>query len=447
MCVLEKVTNVDKAPEGLLEKVTNDDVIIGLGYVCVRNRIGQETYEEARLEEARLFESHPLLSRIDKSIVGIPELAQRLVHIQASIISKCLPNIVHQINTKLNAYVDELNNLPQNLSSVAEAMTGFMQIMGSVKESLRKILIRGEYDEYPDDMNMHCKARLAEMLRGFSELMHSKKKDETKLGNFLKVEIQVLEEAKGIGLPNFLPHSAFITLLQREVKEISQTPAEFMTKFWGYVESAALSIIMQHSDNYPSLQSSCRRAAVNLISRKKDQSIIRVKEIVQMETYADYTCDSQYLSVWNRLMSHQDKFMNIVEGKSVQVNTGKKVTSMEFEGLGKVDLAHLQKYKHLAEQAFDMKMRMMSYWKIVLKRLVDSIALHLLFSIQNLVNNELEGEVVNEVMGPYGGGVERMLEESPAVAGKRERLNKSIKLLEESKDVVSKIMDRIAVTE
>ncbi|CAN0866580.1 Dynamin-related protein 4C [Linum grandiflorum] len=74
---LAVVTKVDKSPEGLLEKVMADDVGIGLGYVCVRNRI-----------EATLFNSHPLLSKIDKSIVGVPVLAQKLVQIQAAIISR-----------------------------------------------------------------------------------------------------------------------------------------------------------------------------------------------------------------------------------------------------------------------------------------------------------------------------------------------------------------------
>uniref|UniRef100_A0A2N9F8Q5 Dynamin-type G domain-containing protein n=1 Tax=Fagus sylvatica TaxID=28930 RepID=A0A2N9F8Q5_FAGSY len=76
---LAVVTKSDKAPEGLLEKVTADDVNIGLGYVCVRNRIGDESYEEARVEEAKLFETHPMLSKIDKSMVGVPVLAQKLV--------------------------------------------------------------------------------------------------------------------------------------------------------------------------------------------------------------------------------------------------------------------------------------------------------------------------------------------------------------------------------
>jgi hypothetical protein len=68
--------------------VTANDVNIGLGYaVCVRkrNRIGDESFEEARLEKQKLFESHSLLSKVDKSIVGIPVLAQMLVEVQTKI--------------------------------------------------------------------------------------------------------------------------------------------------------------------------------------------------------------------------------------------------------------------------------------------------------------------------------------------------------------------------
>ncbi|XLR38917.1 hypothetical protein HN51_026086 [Arachis hypogaea] len=86
-------TTADKSPEDLLEKVTADYVNIGLGYVCVRNRIGDKSYEEARIEEERLFESHPMLSKIDKSIVGVPVLAQRLVQVQGMIISKLCPKL------------------------------------------------------------------------------------------------------------------------------------------------------------------------------------------------------------------------------------------------------------------------------------------------------------------------------------------------------------------
>ncbi|KAL0304727.1 UNVERIFIED_CONTAM: Dynamin-related protein 4C [Sesamum angustifolium] len=172
---LAVVTKADRSPEGLLEKVTADDVNIGLGYVCVRNRIGDETYEEAREEEAKLFETNPQLSAINKSMVGIPVLAEKLVKIQATIIVKCLPEIVRKINDKLSANIEDLNKLPKHLNSVAEAMTTFMHILGSAKESLRKIILQGQFDEYPDSAEMHCTARLAEMFNQYSTDLQSKK--------------------------------------------------------------------------------------------------------------------------------------------------------------------------------------------------------------------------------------------------------------------------------
>ncbi|KAL3574327.1 hypothetical protein D5086_024940 [Populus alba] len=59
----------------------------------------------------------------------------------ANIIAKCLPDIVRKINEKLKASVSELNKIPRRLLSVAEVMAAFMGIIGSSKESLRKILL------------------------------------------------------------------------------------------------------------------------------------------------------------------------------------------------------------------------------------------------------------------------------------------------------------------
>ncbi|KAJ8646708.1 hypothetical protein MRB53_008456 [Persea americana] len=209
---LAVVTKVDKAPEGLLEKVTTDAVNIGLGYVCVRNRIGDESYEEARTKEAELFESHPLLSEIDKSIVGIPVLAQKLVEIQAASIARCLPEIVKKINDKLDQNVDELSQMPQNLASAGDAMKALFQISGAAKDSLKKILLQGEFEEYPEDEKMHCTARMADMLHDFSNQLYSKSAEDTLSGDFLIDEIKLLEESKGIGLPNFIPRTVFLVL-------------------------------------------------------------------------------------------------------------------------------------------------------------------------------------------------------------------------------------------
>uniref|UniRef100_M1CQM6 Interferon-induced GTP-binding protein mx n=1 Tax=Solanum tuberosum TaxID=4113 RepID=M1CQM6_SOLTU len=433
---LAVVTKGDKAPEGLLEKVTADEVNIGLGYVCVRNRIGNETYEEARKDEARLFSTHPLLSKIDKSMVGVPVLAQKLVRIQATIISKCLPDIVRRINDKLAANVAELNRLPKHLSSVAEALTTFMCILSTSKDSLKKILVRGEFDEYPDEKEMHCTARLVEMLDQYSKELDAKNFE--KKEDFLMEEIRALEETKGIGLPNFLPRGVFLNVLQKRVKEIATMPEHFTGEVWNYIERIVIKVLMHHCDNYPQLQSSTRRAAQNLIAKKKDESVDWVREIIGMENQTDYTCNPEYVANCSKIMAQQTAFMEIM-------NDHKKSSVINLAGgIGVIDVGHLRKHVGVVQQAFELKMRMIAYWKIVLMRLVDSMALHIMFSIQNTINKQMEEEIVKDLMAPEGGGIERMLDESPLVAEKRNRLKKSIKLLNESKEVVSNVMDRIS---
>ena len=170
-----------------------------------------------------------MLSQIDKSIVGVPVLAQRLVQIQAKIIARNFPAIVKSINEKLKLKVDELKKMPKKMSSLSEAMTVFMQIIGSAKESLRKILLRGEIDEYPYEKKMHCTARLVEMLNQYSDELHTNAESNPPK-NSLMEEIMVLEETKGIWLPNFLPRTAFLTVHQRKVNGISCIPTSFAEK-------------------------------------------------------------------------------------------------------------------------------------------------------------------------------------------------------------------------
>ncbi|XP_050221538.1 dynamin-related protein 4C-like isoform X2 [Mercurialis annua] len=431
---LAVVTKADKAPEGLLEKITADDVNIGLGYVCVRNRIGDETYDEARKEETGLFESHHLLSKIDKSMVGVQVLAQNLTQIQATIIYRCLPGTMRKVDDKLNAYKSELSKMPQTMSSVSEAMAALMGIIGAAKDSLRKILLRGEFDEYPDDQNMHCSARLVEMLNQYSIELHNYDENEF-TSNFLVEEIRILEEGSGISLPNFLPHSAFREMLWRKVMAISNMPVGFVEKVWKYIEGVVASILKRHSENYHQLQYSTRRACQNIIAKMKERSINWVEQMVQMEKLTDYTCNFEYLKEWNLLMAHQQTFLD-----SMQRNGSYKQT---ISGLGEVSAGDLRKHQPVLKLAYDLKMRVIAYWKIVLWRLVDNTALHLQYCIQTLVNREMEKTIIEELIGNNGGSMERILEESPSAAGKREKLKSSIKVLKESKEVLSEIMDKI----
>ncbi|PWA91362.1 dynamin-related protein 4C [Artemisia annua] len=430
---LAVVTKADKAPEGLLEKVTADDVNIGLGYICVRNRIGDESHEEARIKETALFETHSLLSKIDKSMVGIPVLANKLAYIQSKSISKCLPNIVQKIKEKLNLHVLDLNKLPHHPATTTEAMAIFMQIIGSSKDSLRKLLIAGEFDEYVDDLSMHSTARLSKMLNElYNELQNTSKIHF--LENFLVDEILVLEEANGIWLPNFIPRSTFQSLMRKKIDTISQIPVSFIEKVWDHIESVVVRVLASNCEHYPQLRFAIKRSAQNTIARTKDRFKERVLELVEMETVSDYSCDPEFLASWAK---SRESLFHIM-------NKGNWPLKIEMQGYGVIEAGHLRPFREVDsakfDQAFDLKMRMAAYWNIVVKRLVDYIALQLQYTIQSLVKKDLDGELAYEVVG----GIEQMLEESPSIATKRERLKKSIEVLMNSNEVIEKAMDMIA---
>lgn len=130
-------------------------------------------------------------------------------------------------------------------------------------------------------------------------------------------------------------------------------------------------------------------------------------------------------------MSQKDGFLHGVlhdENRPFKVN---------LDGFGEIEVENLRQYPHHLHQAFDLRMRIIAYWNIVLRRLVDCMALHLQHSVFNLVNKDLEMEIVTELMTPLGGGIERLMEESPSVATKRSKLTGSVKKLQECKECSS----------
>ncbi|GJU36626.1 dynamin-related protein 4C-like protein [Tanacetum coccineum] len=361
---LAVVTKSDRSPDGLLEKVTTDEVGIGLGYVCVRNRINDETYDEARIQEANLFETHPLLSKIDKSLVGIDVLADKLVHIQTVIISKCLPKIVKKIQEKLNDLVLEYDKLPNNnVTSISQAMAAFFRVVVSLKEALQKSLVRGEFDEQDlENKQVSCNARLVEMLDKFSkELQTSVKFSE----NFLVEEIRILEETNSIRLPGSVGQPVFLYLLKIKVNSIAELPINFVNKVWAYLESVCFKILVDNCGKYPQLLPSLRKALLNLMTKMKNKFIERVVDLIESEKITDYTCDPQFMASWSSLMANnREQFATAMCIRSELIN---------IVGYGRINVKHLFDVPStIRDQAFDLKMKLTAYWTIVLKRIVDN---------------------------------------------------------------------------
>lgn len=429
---LAVVTKVDKAGEGLLEKVTVDAVNIGLGYVCVRNRIGSESIADARKRESEIFKKDPHLSKIDKSMVGIPVLAERLMQIQAMGIKKSLPEIVRKIDTTLSKRQAELNSLPRSFSSSVDAMIEFMRLMESIKGVLHKLLIQGDTENFQDEPEMNCIAQLTRMFKSYSRDLLAVTDKLT--DNFLVEEAKLLEEAQGLNLPNFLPHSVFVTLLQTRIDSFSERSRGLALQACDYLDKVICRVIDLQTECYPQLQSASRRAFQTLMDGKKDECVHYVEDVMEMHKTVVYTENPVYTDYLQKMHEFKKRFMEAIEQNQ---------RAVKIEGMGEIDLQKVPKTSDQLEAAFEMKMSLMAYWRVVKIRLADDIPLHLRFVFQKMVQNDVVASIVKEVMGEDSNKIGNILEESSAIANRRRSLIKSVDLLRESKALLSRTIGRI----
>ncbi|MBA0729918.1 hypothetical protein Golax_025952, partial [Gossypium laxum] len=211
------------------------------------------------------------------------------------------------------------------------------------------------------------------MLNRFSDELHNC--EESNLSkDFLTEEIKGLEDAQRIELPNFLPCEAFLRIFRRKVERISYLPIKFTEKYWDYIDNVVTSVLTRHSEMYYQLKVLAKGAAHNLVQKLREQSINRVNEIVEMEKLTGYTCNPDYMREWNELMNQQDYFINQITGTDMMLppyledlpGFGEIQGLREVQGLGEIQVEHLRQHSNVSilRQAFDLKMRMVAYWKI-----------------------------------------------------------------------------------
>ncbi|CAD6202985.1 unnamed protein product [Miscanthus lutarioriparius] len=110
---------------------------------------------------------------------------------------------------------------------------------------------------------------IADVVRVFFHIIKQVCNSLEKVLLFLIEEVRILEETKGINLPNFLLRSAFLVLLKKKVETIDQVPQDLVNGVWEYVEELVMKVLLKHSDNFPQMQSPCRRAVQTLMDKAR----------------------------------------------------------------------------------------------------------------------------------------------------------------------------------
>eukprot|EP01018_Ginkgo_biloba_P038766 Gb_41368 [translate_table: standard] len=181
-------------------------------------------------------------------------------------------------------------------------------------------------------------------------------------GSFLTKESKMLEEVKGVGLPNFLPRLSFLNLLKliNEVSEVSL----LAFRVWDYLEDVILHVIDLQTRSYSAFQSIIKRAIQALILKKIIDCVEYVKEMLEMDKCMDFTSPI-YMQNLNNLLKAKDPFLQSLCNMGDAENRGhhecvKKTVAIDK--IGELDISKaLEIDSNQVEEAYDMQMRVVAY--------------------------------------------------------------------------------------
>ncbi|GJY78438.1 dynamin-related protein 4C-like protein [Tanacetum coccineum] len=400
------------------DKLTSNKLNIGLGFICVRNRIGEESIKEAEHAEESLFSAHPVLSTIDKAMVGIPVLM--------NIMRKFLPQVIAKIDDTLESLYLERSKMPRQLNNDAEAMDAFMRLAASLRSAIH---------EFSGDSNktarkariMSCSAKLDSLLKRLHDDLSKTEKD---YGTFLSDEVEFVKANTGLRLPGGFSQNLFDLLLREKVEDIRNLPSKCAADALAYFEKGCMNVVYdQFSSHYPQVLPIAQDAARKCMNYITEIVMERTEEITTMQWY-DFTIDSIFLNAYEKFKSeNKDILLSALDSEMGMANL------LVF---GKVNVAHLRIIpSSIRDHAFELRMRLELYWTFVVTRIVDSLAQRLRMMLAD-AETKIEQLMVRNVLGETG-RVSKLMGEPESMTKRRDYLQETISVLKKSRDVLASI--------
>ncbi|GBG59145.1 hypothetical protein CBR_g32162 [Chara braunii] len=397
---LAVVTKVDRAADGLYERIKENAVHVGLGFVLVRNRTETDrSYEDARRKEELFFEKNSSLAPLrEKGMLGVAALAEKLTTIQGERVARSLPKIRQQLGELLAERTGELARLPRGISSEAEAGSLLFSLVSSKTEILQRLMIQGDYRE--ENKSLHFAARIYSMLSRFDEELSNVASDFAS-ADYRKRVLDVMECARGVCLPNFMSNPVFQRLVREEVAKCTKVCEGIIPVICKYAESVALFANEAAMGTYPFLCERARTVTLEVLEDVEDSCLTFVRRMLVKAADIIYVSDKQYAEMMNKARS-------IIPSAPANAEV---------------------------QSAREMQVSLWSYWQILHRRLADEIPIELKYAVQEALLREVDRRLLH-FAGSDREQLMELMQEAPATYRRREGLRRSIRMLKHGVELV-----------
>ncbi len=342
-----------------------------LGFIAVRNRSTDEeiSLEDARRREKDFFSQHPASSIVESNCLGIDALIDRLANLYAERVRETFPKIQADIAKQLKDVRDQLSKFPPELQSAQARLLKYHELVSwYVKNILQNVFASSNDGQRPSIVNeLHHKfGQVEKLIQTQNSEFYSPK---------YRVRVRkAMSACFGEQLPNFLPHP----VLKRFINEK-------LDHFWRLIEvlvdeSFQLTCTRLFDNDKDAcsgdilllkLLPTFRRISTLYLGQKKQIVRDQFQEMIRLEKLEPYTLNHYYMNKINQFRDYE------AERKSQ--NPKDKTNPRKATGDNDDDedaslFCSLSNEDHAAQ---DMVISIYAYWKLLIKRCIDNVALSL----------------------------------------------------------------------
>ena len=411
--VLTKLDIMDKGTDAK-KVLLNQEIPLKLGYIAVKNRSKQDLIDKLPMEEMQkrekeFFKTHPVYKHLPSTCFGNDVLIQKLTKILFRIIRENLPGIIKSINDNVRRCEEELKLLGTPMPTDEAGKINMIWNLLSEYCEIFKHILKGKYDSkragyLRDEGGFKIKAIFKGLLEEYTG-------DYQATQSYSDADIDyAIQLHSGESIFRFLSVNVFAYLLKPKLEMLKEPCNECFSNVYSYLEMLSNKILERVFSRFPKMISSISELSNKFLLEEKEKAKKLVDSIIDMDINQLFTNDYEYMTNWT---SH------VKDSKKNEGTEGKNIFIREVRG------------------------RIDSYFKIIVRNLRDSIPKALGYTLVKTIENDMKMKLYEMLYNDKS--MVSVLNEPEGIKRQRIELNRQIKVMKDAQKVIKRDPDLMNV--
>jgi len=406
--IMDQGTNAKKA-------LMNQEVVLKLGYVGVRNRSQQDILDRVGVQrgldsERAWFQNHPIYRSLPKDCYGTDTLTHKLSRIMYAHIRAALPDIMKEVEDKLKNVDERLKDLGPSLPTTDSQRMQLLWGMINAFVNAFKNKITGKFDmktmqlkaeKHANDLSGGAKIKSV-FFDLYKEFCTGDYKATASLQDKDIERAIILHE--GDNLSGFPSVEVFYYLVQPELERLKEPAIKCLLDVYYYLEELAHTILEKTFARFPSITGELMAVIQQIMGEERDKSKYIVESIIESEIGYMFTNDADYNGKRTDIVPKVDEADKALDSSKIYVK--------------------------------EMRARIDTYFKLVIRNVRDAVpkivGCFLVRAIQDKMQLELATRLTKNEQ------INALLSEPPSVAEERKRLSETKEVLRKALKVMQR---------